>query len=239
MAIFISRKRGYKGNGRKFSLKHVGEAFVPAIWAILVPVIILGGIYGGIFTPTEAAAVAVIYGFFAGKFIYKELTWKKFVDAVTNSCTTVGSVLIIVGTATTLGRVFTVEKLPSILSEMIGTISSEFVILLIINGLLLIVGCLMETSAAIMILAPILLPLVVPFGVNPIHFGLIMVLNLAIGMITPPVGCNLFVAAGLAKLDFVKIVRAVVPFLIAMAIGLILVTYVPQITLALPQILGY
>ena len=97
----------------------------------------------------------------------------------------------------------------------------------------------METSAAIMILAPILLPLVVPFGVNPIHFGLIMVLNLAIGMITPPVGCNLFVAAGLAKLDFVKIVRAVVPFLIAMAIGLILVTYVPQITLALPQILGY
>ena len=109
-------------------------------------------------------------------------------DAVTNSCTTVGSVLIIVGTATTLGRVFTVEKLPSILSEMIGTISSEFVILLIINGLLLIVGCLMETSAAIMILAPILLPLVVPFGVNPIHFGLIMVLNLAIGMITPPVG---------------------------------------------------
>lgn len=239
VAIFISRKRGYKGNGRKFSLKHVGEAFVPAIWAILVPVIILGGIYGGIFTPTEAAAVAVIYGFFAGKFIYKELTWKKFVDAVTNSCTTVGSVLIIVGTATTLGRVFTVEKLPSILSEMIGTISSEFVILLIINGLLLIVGCLMETSAAIMILAPILLPLVVPFGVNPIHFGLIMVLNLAIGMITPPVGCNLFVAAGLAKLDFVKIVRAVVPFLIAMAIGLILVTYVPQITLALPQILGY
>ena len=239
VAIFISRKRGYKGNGRKFSLKHVGEAFVPAIWAILVPVIILGGIYGGIFTPTEAAAVAVIYGFFAGKFIYKELTWKKFVDAVTNSCTTVGSVLIIVGTATTLGRVFTVEKLPSILSEMIGTISSEFVILLIINGLLLIVGCLMETSAAIMILAPILLPLVVPFGVNPIHFGLIMVLNLAIGMITPPVGCNLFVAAGLAKLDFVKIDRAVVPFLIAMAIGLILVTYVPQITLALPQILGY
>lgn len=239
IAIYISRKRGYKGNGRKFTFRHVWETFVPAIWAILVPVIILGGIYGGIFTPTEAAAVAVIYGFFAGKFIYKELTWEKFKSAVMNSCVTVGNVLIIVGTATTLGRVFTVENLPAILSDLIGGIDSKFVILLIINGLLLIVGCLMETSAAIMILAPILLPLVVPFGVNPIHFGLIMVLNLAIGMITPPVGCNLFVAAGLAKLDFMKIVKAVLPLLVFMLISLALVTYVPAITLALPQLLGY
>lgn len=239
IAIYISRKRGYKGNGRKFTLMHVWETFVPAIWAILVPVIILGGIYGGIFTPTEAAAVAVIYGFFAGKFIYKELTWEKFKSAVMSSCVTVGNVLIIVGTATTLGRVFTVENLPAILSDLIGGIDSKLVILLIINGLLLIVGCLMETSAAIMILAPILLPLVAPFGVNPIHFGLIMVLNLAIGMITPPVGCNLFVAAGLAKLDFMKIVKGVLPLLVFMLISLVLVTYVPAITLALPQLLGY
>lgn len=239
ISIYISRKRGYKGNGRKFSLKHVWDTFVPAIWAILVPVIILGGIYGGIFTPTEAAAVAVIYGFFAGKVIYKELTWEKFKVAVMNSCVTVGNVLIIVGTATTLGRVFTVENLPSILSNLLSGVTSKVVILLIINGLLLIVGCLMETSAAIMILAPILLPLVLPFGVNPIHFGLIMVLNLAIGMITPPVGCNLFVAAGLAKLDFMKIVRAVLPLLAFMLIGLVAVTYIPSITLALPHLLGY
>lgn len=239
ISIYISRKRGYKGNGRNFSLKHVWDTFVPAIWAILVPVIILGGIYGGIFTPTEAAAVAVIYGFFAGKVIYKELTWEKFKVAVMNSCVTVGNVLIIVGTATTLGRVFTVENLPSILSNLLSGVTSKVVILLIINGLLLIVGCLMETSAAIMILAPILLPLVLPFGVNPIHFGLIMVLNLAIGMITPPVGCNLFVAAGLAKLDFMKIVRAVLPLLAFMLIGLVAVTYIPSITLALPHLLGY
>ena len=120
MAIYISHKRGFKGNGLKFSLRRVWKEFVAAIWAILVPVIILGGIYGGIFTPTEAAAVAVIYGFFAGTFIYKELTWGKFRDAVMNSCVTVGNVLIIVGTATTLGRVFTVENLPALLSNMIG-----------------------------------------------------------------------------------------------------------------------
>ena len=239
MAIYISHKRGFKGNGLKFSLRRVWKEFVAAIWAILVPVISLGGIYGGIFTPTEAAAVAVIYGFFAGTFIYKELTWGKFRDAVMNSCVTVGNVLIIVGTATTLGRVFTVENLPALLSNMIGGLDSSLVILLIINLLLLVVGCIMETSAAIMILAPILLPLVAKFGVNPIHFGLIMVLNLAIGMITPPVGCNLFVAAGLAKTEFMRIVRAVLPLLFVMLIGLILVTYAPPITLTLPKLLGF
>ena len=156
-----------------------------------------------------------------------------------NSCVTVGNVLIIVGTATTLGRVFTVENLPALLSNMIGGLDSSLVILLIINLLLLVVGCIMETSAAIMILAPILLPLVAKFGVNPIHFGLIMVLNLAIGMITPPVGCNLFVAAGLAKTEFMRIVRAVLPLLFVMLIGLILVTYAPPITLTLPKLLGF
>ena len=239
MAIYISHKRGFKGNGLKFSLRRVWKEFIAAIWAILVPVIILGGIYGGIFTPTEAAAVAVIYGFFAGTFIYKELTWGKFRDAVMNSCVTVGNVLIIVGTATTLGRVFTVENLPALLSNMIGGLDSSLVILLIIDLLLLVVGCIMETSAAIMILAPIHLPLVANFGVNPIHFGLIMVLNLAIGMITPPVGCNLFVAAGLAKTEFMRIVRAVLPLLFVMLIGLILVTYAPPITLTLPKLLGF
>ena len=239
MAMYISHKRGFKGNGRAFSLRRVWKEFVAAIWAILVPVIILGGIYGGIFTPTEAAAVAVIYGFFAGTFIYKELTWQKFKDAVMNSCVTVGNVLIIVGTATTLGRVFTVENLPAVLSDLIGGIDSSIVILLIINLLLLVVGCIMATSAAIMILAPILLPLVSKFGVNPIHFGLIMVLNLAIGMITPPVGCNLFVAAGLAKTEFMRIVRAVLPLLCVMLIGLVAVTYFPPVVLALPKLLGF
>lgn len=239
MCIYIAHKKGFKGSGIPFSWGRVWKAFVPAIWAILVPVIILGGIYGGIFTPTEAAAVAVIYGFVAGKFIYRELTLVNFKNAVLNSCVTVGNVLIIVGTATTLGRVFTVENLPNLLANSIGQIQSKIVVLLIINLLLLVVGCLMETAAAIMILAPILLPLVTTFDINPIHFGMVMVLNLAIGMITPPVGCNLFVAAGLAKLDFMKIVKAVVPFLIVMIIGLAFVTYVPDITLLLPKLLGY
>ena len=240
ISTIISHKQGFKGNGLKFSFKRVWEAFVPAVWAILVPVIILGGIYGGIFTPTEAAAVAVIYGFIAGKFIYKELTWAKFKDAVMGSCQTVGNVLVIVGTATTLGRVFTVENLPAILADSIGAIGSEFVVLLIINILLLITGCLIEACAAIMILAPILLPLVVPFGINPIHFGLLMTLNLGIGMITPPVGCNLFVAAGLAEdTDFLKIVKGVLPMLLVMIVSLMLVTYIPDISLGLPKLFGY
>lgn len=241
VAIYYSHKRGFKGNGLKFSFSRVGKAFIDAIWAILVPVIILGGIYGGIFTPTEAAAVAVIYGAIAGKFLYKELTFKKFIDATLNSCVTVGSVLILVGTATTLGRVFTVENLSATLTTLISDFShSKFLILLIINLLLLFVGCIMETAAAIMILAPILYPLVAPLGVNILQFGLIMVLNLGIGMVTPPVGCNLFVSMGLVEgSNFVKLVKSVIPFLLFMLFGLILVTYVPEISIGLPKLLGY
>ncbi len=239
VALYYSHKKGFRGNGMKFSMARVWKTLKNAIWALLCPVIILGGIYGGIFTPTEAAATAVIYGFLVGKFIYKELTWAKFKDSVMSSCVTVGNVLIIVGTATTLGRVFTVENLPNILSGMIGALGSRVVVLMIINLLLLITGCLMETAAAIMILAPILLPIVTAFGINPIHFGLIMVLNLGIGMITPPVGCNLFVAAGLGKRDFMQIVKAVVPFLLIMLLGLIMVTFIPGISVGLPKLMGY
>ena len=238
-AIFFSHKNGFKGNGLKFSLRRVWHTFVDAIWALLVPVIILGGIYGGIFTPTEAAAVAVIYGFVAGKFIYKELSMKNFRTAVVNTCVTLGNATIIVGTATTLGRIFTVEQLPATLTSLIGAINSPFVVMLLINLLLLVVGCIMETAAAIMILAPILLPIVASFGINPIHFGLIMVLNLGIGMVTPPVGCNLFIASGLAKMDFFKLVKAVLPFLLVMLIGLTLVTAIPDITLFLPRLFHY
>ena len=238
MAIYISHKRGFKGNGLKFSLRRVWKEFIAAIWAILVPVIILGGIYGGIFTPTEAAAVAVIYGFFAGTFIYKELTWGKFRDAVMNSCVTVGNVLIIVGTATTLGRVFTVENLPALLSNMIGGLDSSLVILLIINLLLLVVGCIMDTTPAILILSPILYPVARAFGIGIIHFGLIMVTNMAIAFITPPVGVNLFVASGMTKMKFTDLCKAIVPFIIVMFISLTLITYVPAITEALPRLLG-
>lgn len=239
VAVYYSRKKGFKGNGLKFSLSRVWTAAKDAVWAILCPVIILGGIYSGIFTPTEAAATAVIYGFVVGKFLYKELTWEKFKNSIVSSCLSVGSVLIIVGTATTLGRVFTVENLPNLISNMIGGLDSTVVILLIINVLLLITGCLMETAAAIMILAPILLPIVQACGINPIHFGLIMVLNLGVGMVTPPVGCNLFVATGLGNRSFAQVVKAVVPFLLIMLVGLMLVTFIPNISIGLPKLAGY
>lgn len=240
--VFVMcHKRGYKGNGEKFSLRKVGKSFVQALGALMVPVIILGGIYSGLFTPTESAAVCVVYGILAGVFIYRELTWKKFMAALESSCITVGSVLIIIGTATAMGRVFTVEQLPQNLATALNAISNNpVVILLLINLILLVVGCFMETAAAITILAPILYPIVAPYGVDIIQFGLIMVINLGIGLITPPVGVNLYVALGLDdKVSFGALIKEVLPLIILMITGLLIVTFVPDIVTFLPDLLGY
>lgn len=240
VSLIISHKRGFKGNGEKFSIHKVWNSFKEAVWALLVPVIILGGIYGGIFTPTEAAAVSVVYGFIAGKFIYKELTKERLFSAVTSSTATVGSVLIVVGTATTLAKIFTLEQVPQTVAAMIGGSSSNiYVIMLIINLLLLVVGCVMETVAAITILAPILYPIVAPYGINIIHFGLLMIINLGIGLLTPPVGVNLFVATGIGKVNFLSLSKAVLPFLIPLLIALVMITLIPAITIFLPRLFGY
>lgn len=240
VAVAICHKRGFKGNGEKFSIKKVGKSFIDAIGALMVPVIILGGIYGGLFTPTEAAAVAVVYALIAGCLVYKELTWKGLFNSISSSTVTVGSILIVVSTATTLSKIFTIEQVPQQLAGLIGSISSNiYVIMLIINILLLIVGCVMETAAAILILAPILYPIVQPFGIEPIHFGVMMVVNLGIGMLTPPVGVNLFVATGIGKVQFASLVKAIVPFIVALLAALILTTVLPEVTMLLPNILGY
>lgn len=239
LSIFISQKRGYKGTGQKFSLGRLWKEFKSAIWALLVPVIILGGIYGGFFTPTEAAVIACAYGLLAGTLIYRELTPRKLYDSLVGSAETVGTVLIMVGTGTVLGKILALERIPdAIMSGMTSLTDNKLVILLLINLLLLVVGCIMDTTPAILILSPILYPVARAFGIGIIHFGLIMVTNMAIAFITPPVGVNLFVASGMTKMKFTDLCKAIVPFIIVMFISLTLITYVPAITEALPRLLG-
>ena len=239
-AVRICKKSGFTGNGEKFSWHKVWLSFKDAFWAILCPVIILGGIYSGYFTPTEAAVVSVVYALIVGLFIYRELNTHNLYGKFAEAACTHGTVNIIVGTSTILGRVLTLEQVPDMVANtMISISDNKIVILLIINLLLLACGCLLETNSSILILAPILYPVVARYGVDIVHFGLIMVVNLAIGFITPPVGVNLFVACGIGKIPFAQLVRKIVPFLIALLIGLILITYVPAITLAIPRLIGY
>jgi C4-dicarboxylate transporter DctM subunit len=240
MAIRYCKKNGYTGNGRKFSAANVWISFKDAVWALLCPVIILGGIYSGHFTPTEAAVVSVVYGLLVGLFAYKELDLKRLYEKFAEAASTHGTVNIIVGTSTILGRVLTLEQIPDKIAQaMISVTDNKIIILLIINILLLACGCLLETNSSILILAPILFPVVAAYGVNIVHFGIIMVVNLAIGMVTPPVGVNLFVACGIGKIPFAELVRRIIPFIIVMLIGLMLITYIPEISLMLPRLLGY
>ena len=237
ISIIISKKRGWTGNGQKFSWKRVGRELKEAIWALLVPVIILGGIYGGFFTPTEAAVVAIVYALIVGLFIYRELDPNKIWEKLYDSAKTTGTILIIVATGTVLGRVLTLEKIPTMVAEGITTLTdNRYAVLLLVDLVLLVVGCLMETTSAILIISPILAPILQTYGVSPIHFGLIMVVNLSIGFITPPVGANLFVACGIGHISFQDLVKHIMPFLIALLIAMFLITFVEPISMLLPHL---
>ncbi|MGP1349639.1 MAG: TRAP transporter large permease [Stomatobaculum sp.] len=239
-AVQICKKNGFTGNGEKFSVQKVIKNFRDAFWAILSPMIILGGIYSGHFTPTEAAVVSVVYALLVGVFAYKELDFSKIGKKFAEAASTHGTVNIIVGTSTILGRVLTLEQIPDrIATSMIGFTDNRIVMLFIINLLLIACGCLLETNSSILILAPILYPVVANYGVDIVHFGIIMVVNLAIGFITPPVGVNLFVACGIGNIPFADLVKKIIPFLLMLLIGLLLITYIPAITLTLPRLLGY
>lgn len=237
-SYIYSKKQGYKGNGEKFTLKRAWTGLNEAKWAILVPVIILGGIYGGIFTPTEAAVVAVVYAAIVSLFIYKELNFKNFPAVIKDAALTSATILIIIGTANAFGKILTLEQIPTMVADALLSISSNpLIILLLINILLLFVGCFMDTSAAVIILTPILLPIAINIGIDPIHFGIIMIVNLAIGFITPPVGVNLFVGSGISGLSIETLSKAVLPFLISMLLSLMVITLIPELTLFLIQLL--
>ncbi|SDO58915.1 TRAP transporter large permease [Halobacillus aidingensis] len=231
-AYIYSRQQGYKGLAEKTSLANIGKTFWEAKWALVIPVIILGGIYGGIFTPTEAAVIAVVYGMIAGLFLYGELSIKDMPKIFADSALTTATVLIIVGSATAFGRLLTIEQIPTQVANFMLSISeNQIILILLITLLLLIVGCFMDTLAAIIILTPILLPIAVNLGYDPIHFGIIMVVNLAIGFITPPLGVNLFVGSGISGLSIEQLSRAIIPYFFAMIFSLLMITFIPELSL--------
>ncbi|MFZ7101600.1 MAG: TRAP transporter large permease [Peptococcaceae bacterium] len=212
-------------------------SFKDAIWALLMPVIILGGIYGGVFTPTEAAAVAALYGFIIGFFIYKELTLKQLPRIILNSALSTAIVMLVMNTAGLFGWVITANELPQSLAIKMSAISaSHIVFLMLVNIMLLVVGCFMNAAAAIPIFASILLPASANFGIDPLLFGIIMVVNLSIGTITPPLGVDLFVASTISKVSLEKIIIKIWPYIIVVIIDLLLVTYYPPISLFLVKI---
>ncbi|MDD3917119.1 MAG: TRAP transporter large permease [Synergistaceae bacterium] len=235
----VSRKKNY-AMSEGFSGARVRKELKSSVWALMAPVIILGGILGGVFTPTEAAAVAVIYSFFVGKFVFREITWKDLPGILFQSGITTGAILLIISLANVFAWVIAANQIPVKLSSMfLSATSNPYVFLLIVNILLLIVGMFMETGAAIILLAPILAPIATQLGVHPLHFGFMMVLNLAIGMATPPVGVCLFVSCGITGLSLEKVSAAVMRFVLAEIAILALVTYVAPISLFLPRLLGF
>lgn len=232
-SYWISKKNGW-GGGEKHTPKEIWEAFKDAILAILMPIIILGGIYGAIFTPTEAAVVAVIYGLVVGLFVYREIKWKDLGEIFAGSASMTAVIMLIIATANAFGYLMTRENIPQEIAQfMLGITDSTIITLLIINILLLILGTFMETAVTIILLTPILLPITNSLGIDPVLFGVIMVVNSAIGMLTPPVGINLLVAGNIAKLQNTEIERAVIPFLVIMIVDLLLITYIPEISLFL------
>ena len=230
------KRRGFTGTADPFTKKAALDALWDAKWALINPVIILGGIYAGIFTPTEAAAVAAVYAFICGAFLHRELTLQKFIKAISTSCSTTATTMVILGCATAFSKVITLEQIPTMVAQGLMAISdNKYIILLLINALLLLVGCFMDTTPAILILAPILMPVAASIGVDPIHFGLIMVTNLAIGFITPPLGINLFVASRIADSPMEVILKGIMPFIAVMLGCLALITFIPQIVMFLTE----
>jgi C4-dicarboxylate transporter DctM subunit len=237
VAYVTSVRRNYRGTKRA-SLREFWNTIREAIYALLMPIIILGGIYSGFFTPTEAANVAVVYGFIVSFFVYKELTLKDIPALLRSAAASSAMVLFLIATATVFGLLLTREQVPAHLAQIfIDFTSDPFVFLVIINMMLLVTGMFMEANAAIIILAPIFLPVIIQLGIEPVHFGLVMVVNLAIGQVTPPLGINLFVASGMTKLRLEEIVKENWWYLLTAILLLFVLTYFPGLTMFLPNLL--
>lgn len=231
VCYIVSKKKGYKGNDKKKTLKEIGATFKDAFWAILSPVIILGGIYSGKFTPTEAAVVSVVYSFIIGVFVYKELDMKGAYDSVKDAIVVNGATTFMIGLSTAFAALLTMEQIPLKIATFITGLSNNgIVILLLINIFLLIVGMFIDNIPATIILTPILLPIAVGFGMSPITFGIMLTMNLAIGFCTPPYGINLFVATAISKVKMEAVTSQIIKFIVALIVVLMFVTFVPALT---------
>ena len=239
-AYLISRKNGWRGgDASRMSKQELLHVAWNAKWALAVPVIILGGIYCGIMTPTEAAAVAAFYGLYVGLFVYREIRWSNLLETLTEPIIIYASINIIFAMANLLGNLLTIEQIPVQLAEFVTSVTRDkFMVLLLLNLGLIVVGTFMEPLGATIILTPILLPVIKAVGIHPVHFGVIMTLNLAIGFLTPPIGMNLFIASTIGNVSVEQLSRGVLPFLALLLVVLALVNVFPQITLFLPSLIG-
>lgn len=238
-ATYLSIKRKYPRNTEKYTPKQITHAFVRAIPALLMPVIILGGILGGVCSPTEAASVAILYSIIVGVFYYRSLNLKILVDCMVKAMIQSGAVLLIAAVACPVGWLVAMGKVPVILAAFITSVTTnKFIVLLLINIFLLILGCGIDANVSLLIFAPILAPLAVSLGVHPIHFAIIFILNITIGLATPPYGVCLFIGSSIAKIPLSRTMKAVIPFCLVEIAVLLLTTYVPAIALAVPRMLG-
>jgi C4-dicarboxylate transporter, DctM subunit len=236
-SYYYAKKNNIK-NDKRASIKEIWEAFKEAGWALGIPAVIVGGIYGGIFTPTEAAAVSSVYAIFVSVFVYKDMALKDLLKESVESAYGTAQVMILLAAASIFAWVLTRQQVPQALAAgLIGISSSKIAILLMINIILLIAGMFIDPASSTMILAPLFLPLALQVGIDPVHLGIVMVVNGALGMFTPPFGLNLFVASSVSGLPVSKIVKGVIPFLLISLITLMLITYVESISLWLPRML--
>ena len=243
MMIFnyiTSLKRNYPRRQTPIGLREFLRIFVRAISVLMMPIIIMGGILLGVFTPTEASAIAVGYAFLLGFFVIRELDFKGLVQALLRAGITTGVVLFVVATANIFSWVLATQQVPQLVASYLLSISDNpLVFLLLVNVFLLFVGCFMDTTAALIILVPIFAPIASQFGIHPLHFGLVFSLNLVIGLATPPVGLCLFVVCGISKISLERISKEIWPFILIEVGVLFLITYVPAIPMALPKLFGY
>ena len=238
--MYVKKNKNIKIDTRKITKQEAIRTFFESVWALIMPVIILGGIYTGIFTPTESGAIACVYGLVCGKWIYKTLKWKDIPKILVNTAVGAGTIMLILGSVQTFSFVLTRGHIPQLLADaMLSITNNKYVILFMFNILLLIAGMFLNAVSAIALFTPILLPVLQSVGVNPYLAGIIMIVNLGVGMITPPVGNCLYVACGMSKrLTFEQVSKACVPYIIALTIALLLITYVEPIAMGLIWLTG-
>ena len=238
MCVCFARKRGYP-KGERVPFRQALKIFVDTLWGLMTVVIIMGGILSGIFTATESAAIACLWSFFVTMFIYRDYKWSELPKLMYRTVKTVTIVMILIGFAAAFGAIMTYMQLPMRITEAFTSISdNKYVILMCINIMLLLIGTLMDMAPLILILTPVLLPVTNALGIDPVHFGMIMLVNLGIGLITPPVGSVLFVASAVSKQKIEQVVKAMLPFYGVLFLILLLVTYIPEISLFLPKLFG-
>ena len=238
VAVIIARKKGYKGTPGKFDWKNLGAATLKAIPALSLIVVVIGGIIAGVFTATEGSAIAVVYALVLG-ICYRNITWKSFWKILVDSAKMSGMIVFLIGVSNILGWVMAFTQIPQAISAgLLGLTNSPIIILLIMNVILLIAGTFMDVTPAILIFTPLFLPIVKTFGMHPVHFGLILVYNLCIGNITPPVGNTLFVAIKVGKTSLARVMPYMVMYYASILVGLVLVTYIPAVSMALPTMAG-